>query len=87
MKRTIYIGDMGTASQCELDDNGQLAVTYTGGCPVAKILHDLNPSWSNEKLAREVLNRWMTGYDGDPEASGLYVEVIDTQEFSSTAYP
>jgi hypothetical protein len=80
MKNTIvHISDAGCATQFEHDGRGFTAVV-SGGCPVEKLLADIDWSLPLEDLARAILAAWEDGYDGDPHESGLTVLVSRTGE-------
>ncbi len=74
--KNIRVWDQGTSSSATLTEQG-LTVTETGGCPVEKILGQLDPTLSNEELEEVVVERWSNGYDGDVDTIRVSVEDAD----------
>ena len=71
----VTITDIGTAAQFSV--TGQtITVIECGGCPVLDIfqgkLDTQNPETMDQDFIQDL---WVSGYDGDPEANGLRVEV------------
>lgn len=76
MATKIIIGDVGTTSCVELNDES-LTLVYSGGCPALKILEhsNLNEKMSDDEIIQRVYNAWIDGYEGDPDENGLVVTV------------
>lgn len=71
---SIHISDEGTWSEAVIDASG-IRVTEHGGCPVERILADVDMVGTLDDIAQRVLTRWMDGYHGDPAKAGLRVTV------------
>lgn len=89
MKKTkekieITITDGGTF--CKMfAKSGRLTVIQDGGCPVEEILAGipLTDKYSVEDISRNLMTRWLRGYDGDAHDSGLRVEVRRGEEVAT----
>jgi len=82
----VTITDIGTAVQFTV--TGQtITVIECGGCPVEEIfqgkLNSQNPETTDQDFIRGL---WLSGYDGDPEANGLRVEVEYLDRAAQAAY-
>jgi len=82
----VTITDIGTAVQFTV--TGQtITVIECGGCPVEEIfqgkLDSQNPETTDQDFIRGL---WLSGYDGDPDANGLMVEVEYQDRAARAAY-
>lgn len=78
---TIKIQDCGTYVEASVDASG-MTVAMGGGCQVERIIGHLSysPRRKIAGIARDVIEAWMEGYEGDPHDCGLNVEIIRGEE-------
>ena len=79
MKTTISIHDSHSSAEVELDKNVVIHVT-SGKCPIESLLKELDTSRSAERIAHQILHRWLDVYEDDPEISHPTVTVIRESE-------
>jgi hypothetical protein len=60
----VHITDCGSHTDLEIDNDGNIAVTDDGGCKTEGLGDCINVSLSHEKIANEILGRWVQGYHG-----------------------
>ena len=71
----VTITDCGTTVQFALTGD-TITVIESGGCPVEEIFQGKLDSRKTQTMDDDFIRSlWISGYDGDPEANGLMVEV------------
>jgi hypothetical protein len=78
----VHITDLGSHTDLEIDNDGNIAVTDEGGCKTDSLGSHIDTSLHCQEIADEILQRWLVGYHGGEDGAAenqLMVTVRDDE--------